>query len=77
MYDEGELTQEATVKDYLTVLKEDGRNVSRKLQFYTLDVIISVGYRVKSHIGTNFRIWATNYLNNISIRIPLHFHIWT
>jgi len=68
IYDEAELTQEATVKDYLTVQKEGGRKVSRKLQFYTLDVIISVGYRVKSHIGTHFRIWATQRLKEYIIK---------
>jgi hypothetical protein len=68
IYDEGELQQEATVKDYLTVQREGKRDVKRNLQFYNLDVIISVGYRVKSHIGTHFRIWATERLKEYIIK---------
>ncbi len=48
IYEEGELTSEATVKKYLTVRKEGTRNVKRLMDFYNLDMIISVGYRVKS-----------------------------
>lgn len=56
VFKEGELEQEATVKEYLTVQKEGQRSVSRKVKYYNLDVIISVGYRVKSKRGTDFRI---------------------
>lgn len=68
IFEEGELMEEATVKDYLTVQKEGSRDVKRTLQYYNLDVIISVGYRVKSHIGTHFRIWATQRLKEYIIK---------
>jgi len=59
---EGELLAEATVAKFATVQKEGNRIVERQIDFYNLDVIISVGYRVKSLRGTQFRIWATNIL---------------
>jgi hypothetical protein len=62
VYEEGELAEGATCKDYLQVRAEGGRQVQRSLKHYNLDVIISVGYRVKSHRGTQFRIWATQRL---------------
>lgn len=62
VYEEGELAPEATVKKYLTVRKEGNREVKRELDYYNLDMIISVGYRVKSRIATRFRIWATKQL---------------
>ena len=62
VFREGELEQESTVKEYLTVQKEGERKVSRKVKYYNLDVIISVGYRVKSKRGTAFRIWANKVL---------------
>lgn len=68
IYDEGELTQEATVKDYLTVQTEGNRDVNREIKHYNLDVIISVGYRVKSHVGTHFRQWATQRLREYIIK---------
>ena len=68
IYEEGELTLEGTVKEYLTVQNEGARKVKRSVQFYNLDVIISVGYRVKSHIGTHFRQWATRYLRELIIK---------
>jgi len=58
-YNEGELKKKATVKESLTVQKEGNRTVNRKLEYYNLDVVISVGYRVKSKQGTMFRQWAT------------------
>ena len=61
-YDEGELDVNSTVKDFLTVQNEGEREVSRNVKHYNLDVIISVGYRVKSLRGTQFRIWATERL---------------
>ena len=68
VFKEGELEQEATVKEYLTVQKEGERNVSRKVKYYNLDVIISVGYRVKSKRGTAFRIWARKILKDYLIK---------
>jgi len=65
---EGELNSGATVKKYLTVRKEGNREVSRNLDYYNLDMIISVGYRVKSHIATRFRIWATQNLKEYIIK---------
>jgi len=59
---EKELERDSTVKEYLTVQQEGKRNVKRLVLFYNLDVIISVGYRVKSKQGTLFRIWANRVL---------------
>jgi len=64
IFKEGELTREATVKESLTVRTEGSRQVERKVEFYSLDVIISIGYRVKSKQGTQFRIWANRILKN-------------
>ena len=63
IYEEGELDKGSTVKDFLTVQKEGNRDVSRQIKCYNLDVIISVGYRIKSIRGTQFRQWATKRLN--------------
>ena len=68
IYQEGELEQEATVKNYLTVQKEGNRNVKRNITYYNLDVIISVGYRVKSIRGTQFRQWATQVLKDYLLK---------
>ncbi len=68
IFKEGELLKEATVKDYLTVQNEGGRQVSRRVQYYNLDVIISVGYRVKSQRGTQFRQWATRVLKDYLLK---------
>ena len=62
IYEECELVPEATVKKYLTVRSEGNRQVKRLLDYYNLDMIISVGYRIKSHVATRFRIWATQQL---------------
>ena len=62
IFEEGELDDVSTDKDFLTVQNEGTRSVSRQVVHYNLDVIISVGYRVKSLRGTQFRIWATNVL---------------
>jgi len=56
---EGELIQDSTVRKFRTVQQEGTRNIGRDIEYYNLDVIISVGYRVKSPQGTQFRIWAT------------------
>ena len=62
VYKEAELEAVSTCKDFLQVRKEGNREVQRKTSFYNLDVIISIGYRVKSKQGTQFRIWATQVL---------------
>ena len=63
VFKEEELTKGATVKNFLIVQNEGGREVTRQVLCYNLDVIISVGYRVKSKRGTQFRQWATKVLN--------------
>jgi hypothetical protein len=68
IYAEGELSPEATVKKYLTVQKEGERQIRRHLDYYNLDMIISVGYRVKSHVATRFRIWATQRLKEYIVK---------
>ena len=68
IYKEQELQQDSTVKKYLTVQNEGGRDVSRLVDYYNLDVIISVGYRVKSVQGTRFRQWANNVLKEYLLR---------
>lgn len=62
IYAEGELNKYATVKEILTVQEEGKRNVQRNIEFYNLDAIISVGYRVNSSKATLFRIWATSVI---------------
>ena len=68
IYLEGELNQEATCKEFLQVQPEGGRKVERKQKFYNLDAIISVGYRIKSQIATQFRIWATQRLKEYIVK---------
>ena len=63
VFEEGELDYASTVAKYATVQTEGVRQVMRELEYYSLDVIISVGYRVKSLRGTQFRQWATKRLN--------------
>ena len=62
VYEEGELVQSTTVAKYATVQTEGARKIERQIEFYNLDVIISVGYRVKSIRGTQFRQWANTVL---------------
>jgi len=62
VFGDGELKREATVAKSATVQIEGDKQVTREIEFYNLDVIISVGYRVKSLRGTQFRIWATQRL---------------
>jgi len=68
IYAEGELHTTGTVAKFATVQQEGERRVTRDVSFYNLDVIISVGYRVKSHRGTQFRIWATQRLREYLIK---------
>lgn len=68
IYKEHELEPDATVKEYLTVRREGNRIVKRNVALYNLDVIISIGYRVKSLRGTQFRIWANKVLKEYLLR---------
>lgn len=68
VFNEGELTTTSTVKEYLTVQMEGKRQVQRNITIYNLDVIISVGYRVKSQRGTQFRIWANKILKDYLLK---------
>ncbi|MFA5297373.1 MAG: virulence RhuM family protein [Lutibacter sp.] len=68
IFEEGELDESATCKDFLQVQKEGNREVKRKQKFYNLDAIISVGYRIKSHVATKFRQWATNQLREYIVK---------
>ncbi len=68
VYIEGELLRESTVANFATVHDENGRRVSRNIEYYNLDVIISVGYRVKSIQGTRFRQWANSVLKEYLLR---------
>jgi hypothetical protein len=68
IFEEGELTPEATVKESLTVQQEGGREVKRNIQFYNLDLILAIGYRVRSPRGTQFRQWATTHLREFIVK---------
>lgn len=68
IYEEGELDEGPTCRKFRQVRKEGNREVSRELPFYNLDMIISLGYRVKSKIATNFRRWATERLKEYMIK---------
>jgi hypothetical protein len=68
IYEEGELAPEATVKKYLTVRREGSRTVTRSLDHYNLEMIIAVGYRVKSGVATRFRQWATERLREYLVK---------
>lgn len=68
VFKEGELNQNRTIRKFRIVQKEGGREVSRQVEHYNLDVIISVGYRVKSRRGTQFRIWATRRLRDYILK---------
>ena len=68
IYDEGELDEKSTVRKFRTVQIEGERSVTRSIVHYNLDMIISLGYRVKSKIATNFRKWATERLKEYMIK---------
>jgi prophage maintenance system killer protein len=68
LFKERELSRRATIKESLEVQKEGDRKVNRRIPYYSLDVIISVGYRVKSPRGTQFRIWANKVLKDYLVK---------
>jgi hypothetical protein len=68
IFAEGELAEAATCKDYLQVRREGGREVARSLRHYRLEAILAVGYRVRSHRGTQFRQWATARLSEYLVK---------
>ena len=68
IYEDGELTEEATTEEFSVVQREGQRNVNRRMRFYNLDAIISVGYRVNSRRATHFRIWATKVLKEYMVK---------
>ena len=68
VFDEGELRPEGTVAKSATVQTEGGKQVTREIEYYNLDMIISVGYRVKSAVATRFRIWATQRLREYIVK---------
>lgn len=68
IYEEGELSEEATCRKFRQVRMEGNREVNREIPFYNLDMIISLGYRIKSSIATHFRIWATQRLKEYLIK---------
>ena len=68
VYREGELPRESTIRNFRIVQREGNRDVSLEVAHYNLDMIISVGYRVNSYRGTQFRIWATRQLREFIIK---------
>ena len=68
IFEEGELNKEATVRKFRTVRTEGTRSVEREIEYYNLDMIISLGYRIKSSIATKFRIWATERLKEYIVK---------
>ena len=68
IYEEGELSEEATCKDYLQVRIEGSRQIQRSLKHYSLEAILAVGYRVRSPRGTQFRQWATRRLSELLVK---------
>ena len=68
VFEDGELTESATCKDFLQVQQEGTRQVERRHKMYNLDAIISVGYRIKSHVATRFRQWATQHLREYIVK---------
>lgn len=68
IFDEGELDESSTVRKFRIVQNEGEREVIRNVNHYNLDMIIAIGYRVRSNIGTNFRKWATNTLKEYTIK---------
>lgn len=71
VFESGELDREATVRKFRTVRIEGGRSVTRNLDYFNLDVIISVGYRVNTKRGIQFRQWASKILKEYMLRLSL------
>jgi len=68
IYEEGELQRAATHKEFLLVRQERNRQVQRPVDYFNLDAIISIGYRVKSAVATRFRVWATQKLREFMVK---------
>jgi hypothetical protein len=68
IFEDGELTPEATVKESLTVRTEGNRQVQRKIAHYNLDLILAIGYRVRSPRGVQFRQWASAHLKEFLLK---------
>lgn len=68
IFEEGELSETRTCKEYLQVRVEGSREVQRKVKHYNLEMILAIGYRVRSHRGTQFRQWATERLNEYLVK---------
>ncbi|MFA5576907.1 MAG: RhuM family protein [Tissierellaceae bacterium] len=68
IYSEGELDPDSTCREFRQVRKEGNREVKRNITYYNLDMIISLGYRIKSSVATRFRIWATERLKEYMIK---------
>lgn len=68
IFEEGELQENGTIQDFLIVQTEGNRQVERSQKLYNLDAIISVGYRIKSNVATQFRIWATQRLREYIVK---------
>ena len=68
IFEEGELIESATIKDFLIVRLEGKREVNRTIEYYNLDAIISVGYRIKSKVATRFRQWATQHIKEYIVK---------
>jgi hypothetical protein len=71
IYGDHELSQEATIRKFLIVQTEGSRQVERQVDFYNLDMILAIGYRVRSHRGVQFRRWATEHLKEYNWREKL------
>lgn len=68
IYSEGELDRNSTCREFRQVRKEGNREVTRQMPYYNLDMIISLGYRIKSSVATRFRIWATERLKEYMLK---------
>lgn len=68
IFDEGELDPESTIKDFLIVRLEGNREINRSIDYYNLDAIISVGYRIKTQVATRFRQWATKHIREYIVK---------
>jgi hypothetical protein len=68
IFDEGELDPKSTIKDFLIVRLEGNREINRNIEYYNLDAIISVGYRIKSKVATRFRQWATKHIREYIVK---------